>query len=73
MNKPRRCPYCNVFYTNLEQHMLEHNVVYVPIPRENLDNLLAFITTANTSYLTEAFVRYLVNFITEIKKKDLTK
>lgn len=68
-----RCPFCKELYADMETHMTSHNVVYVPIPRADLDALIFFFTSGDSSLLREEFIRYMLDFFHKVKKKDLVK
>jgi predicted nucleic acid-binding protein len=65
MKNKLRCFYCGKLYTT-EQKAREcedkHDVVFVPILREDLNRLVNFIATGDRSLLTERLSRLLFTY-----------
>jgi predicted nucleic acid-binding protein len=65
MKNKLRCFYCGKLYTT-EQKAREcedkHDVVFVPILREDLNRLVNFIATGDRSLLTERLSRLLFKY-----------
>lgn len=65
MEKKNNCFYCNKYYPNpADARKCEntHDVVYVPLLREDLNRLVNFIATGDRQLLTERLSRTLFRY-----------
>lgn len=60
------CMYCGKEYTNYQSRdkcLDSHDLIYVPIPKGDLNRLLNYIISGNTAYLTEEMVEHLFKYV----------
>jgi hypothetical protein len=64
-NNTYQCPFCNKIYSQMmlavscEQ---QHNIIYFPIVKSELDNLIKFIYTKDERLLSESFYNRLMKY-----------
>lgn len=66
MPKKNKCFYCDKYFTNPEKAReceLTHDVLFVPILREDLNRLLNFIATGDRKLLTERLSKVLFRYV----------
>jgi len=65
MTQKNRCFYCNKDYSNPEKARKcenEHDVLFVPILREDLNRLINYIATGDRKLLTERLSKVLFRY-----------
>lgn len=66
MPKKNKCFYCDKYFTDPEKAReceLTHDVLFVPILREDLNRLLNFIATGDRELLTERLSKVLFRYV----------
>lgn len=61
-----KCLYCNKEFDSEEKavnHEKEHDIIYVPLTRSDLNRLQMFIATGNKSLLTETMTRAIMKSV----------
>jgi hypothetical protein len=60
------CIYCGKAYPDpvkKDNCLASHDLIYVPMPRGDLNRLLNFIMSKNEEYLTESLVKNLFKYV----------
>lgn len=63
---PNKCFYCHKYYDNPENARAcenDHDVLFVPILKEDLNRLLNFIATGDRKLLTERLSKTLFRYV----------
>ncbi len=60
-----KCSYCDKLYddpTQADTCREGHNLIYVPLTRDDINSLIAFLYTKNEKHLKETAVKQLLKF-----------